>query len=127
MSLLPSNAEPLMSSSRIFLLMLLPLCAALHTYQRLALAIFLNPACCWCCCPCVLRCAGAMGCRLLDPAALSGLLSLLCERDMPVDLLQLLVYMSEDSCRYVRRRGMGSATYWFAGHLQSVAVSASLL
>jgi hypothetical protein len=44
-----------------------------------------------------------MGCRLLEPGALSGLLSLLCEQDMPVDLLQLLVYMSEDSCRCVRR------------------------
>jgi hypothetical protein len=40
-----------------------------------------------------------MGCRLLEPGALSALLSLLCEQDMPVDLLQLLVYMSEDSCR----------------------------
>lgn len=41
-----------------------------------------------------------MGCRLLDPKALAGLLQLLCDNDMPVDLLQLLVYMSEDSCRW---------------------------
>jgi hypothetical protein len=49
--------------------------------------------------------AGANGCRLLEPAALSGLLSLLCEQDMPVDLLQLLVYMSEDSCRWAGAAG----------------------
>jgi len=37
--------------------------------------------------------------RLLDPAALASLMQLLCDLDMPVDLLQLLVYMSEDGCR----------------------------
>jgi hypothetical protein len=39
--------------------------------------------------------------RLLEPAALGGLLQLLSDKDMPVDLLQLLVYMSEDGCRSV--------------------------
>lgn len=42
---------------------------------------------------------GAGGLRLLEPGSLAGLLALLAEKDMPVDLLQLLVYMSEDSCR----------------------------
>lgn len=52
---------------------------------------------------CVIDCvrAGTGGLRLLDGGALSGLLQLLSERDMPVDMLQLLVYMAEDGCRYV--------------------------
>jgi hypothetical protein len=50
---------------------------------------------------CVCVCAGTGGLRLLGGDALSGLLQLLSERDMPVDMLQLLVYMAEDGCRCV--------------------------
>lgn len=60
-------------------------------------------------CPCVLLLslllllllAGTGGLRLLDGGALSALLQLLSAQDMPVDMLQLLVYMAEDGCRCV--------------------------
>ncbi|KAF6261647.1 hypothetical protein COO60DRAFT_743720 [Scenedesmus sp. NREL 46B-D3] len=74
--------------------------------------------------------AGAMGCRLLEPQALSGLLSLLCEQDMPVDLLQLLVYMSEDSCRLppgslaADAQGRSLLSRWVVGHLEGMATRA---
>jgi hypothetical protein len=50
----------------------------------------------------VLNAAGTGGLRLLSAAGLSGLLQLLSDRDMPVDMLQLLVYMAEDGCRCVQ-------------------------
>jgi hypothetical protein len=50
---------------------------------------------CFACC----SSAGTGGLRLLSPGALSNLLQLLSERDMPVDMLQLLVFMAEDGCR----------------------------
>lgn len=43
--------------------------------------------------------SGTGGLRLLAPGSLSSLLQLLSERDMPVDMLQLLVNMAEDGCR----------------------------
>lgn len=59
------------------------------------------PVCCSCprCCCCLLP--GTGGLRLLEGGALSVLLQLLSAKDMPVDMLQLLVYMAEDGCRCV--------------------------
>lgn len=48
-------------------------------------------------------CPGTGGLRLLSPGSLASLLQLLSERDMPVDMLQLLVSMAEDGCRWGNR------------------------
>lgn len=66
-------------------------------------------ACSLFCAVCAAVCGGAGtgGLRLLNAAGLSGLLQLLSDRDMPVDMLQLLVYMAEDGCRCVQGSHLG--------------------
>ncbi|KAF8065665.1 pentatricopeptide repeat-containing protein [Scenedesmus sp. PABB004] len=74
--------------------------------------------------------AGAMGCRLMDGGALAALLRLLSAADMPVDLLQLLVFMSEDGCRLppgaLARDAEGRTllSSWLLGHMEGIATRA---
>jgi hypothetical protein len=90
-----------------------------NQWQRVALSFVVYPrsptqsscvsdehvcGCLLCCAVCRAVCvaAGTGGLRLLNAVGLSGLLQLLSDRDMPVDMLQLLVNMAEDGCRWVQ-------------------------